>query len=157
MKTKTKPDIQKHLEAIAGHKLSAGAAERIRFVQAVASSTISDNGVITLRDLIVARPNRCYGTRLLDVSGFATTGSDGKSRFRLTDFICHTGERFGPPINVVATPLSSTPCFLTVLHTLVNNGADVEIEVSTWNADGKAVPTVSFDWRCRVELPIVIL
>jgi hypothetical protein len=50
MKTKTKPDIQKHLEAIAGHKLSADAVERIRFVQAVASSTISDNGVITLRD-----------------------------------------------------------------------------------------------------------
>jgi hypothetical protein len=151
----TKPEIRKHLEAILGYKLPAGAAERIDFVQAVASSTVSD-GFTTLRNLIVPRPNRCYQARLLDVSGIATTGNDGKSRFRLTDFLCHTGETFGEPINVVATPLSSTPCFLTVIHSLVNDGADVEIQVSTWDASGTAAPTVSFDWRCRVELKTVI-
>jgi hypothetical protein len=151
-----KADIQKHLEAILGYELPGEAAERITLVQAVASSTVSDNASTTLRHLIVARPNRCYGTRLLDVGGFWFTGNDGKSTFRLTDFICHTGERFGRPINVVATPLSSTPCFLTLNHTLVDNGADVQIEVWSWDAAGAPAPAVSFDWRCRVELPIII-
>ena len=151
----TKPN-QKDLEAIVGHELSAEAAARIRFTYAVASSS-SEDGITTLRDLVVVSPNRCYRTRLLDVGGFATTGGDGKSQFRLTEFICHTGERFGQPINVVATPLSSEPCLLTLRHTLVNDGEDVEIQVWSWDTGGKPAPTVSFDWRCRVELPIVIL
>jgi len=147
------PDIEKHLEAILGYKLPANAVERINFVQAVASRTISF-GWTTWKNLIVPRPNQCPDAKLLDVSGLATTGTDGKSRFRLTDFMCHTGEPFREPINVVATPLSSAPCFLTVLYTLMNNGADVEIQVSTWDAGGTPAPTVAFDWRCRVELEL---
>ncbi len=154
---KTKPDIKKHLEAILGESLTADAIARINLFQAVASSTVSD-GSTTLKNIRpVAVPNHCYQTRLLDVSGIFTTGTDGKSFFRLTDFICPTGETFGPTINVVATPLSTTPCFLTVNRSLVNNGANVEIHVSTWNADGTAAPSISFDWRCRVELVTVIL
>jgi hypothetical protein len=151
MTRRTKPDIKKQLEAVLGHELSADAVERISLFQLVASSTFSD-GFTTLRSLVVARPNQCFSDKLLDVSGVANTGSDGKSRFRLTNFICPAGEKFELPINVVATPLSSTPCFLTVNRFLVDNGADVEIQISTWNADGTAAPTVSFDWRCRVGL-----
>ena len=151
----TKPK-KKDLEAIAGHELSAEVAARIRFTYAVASK-VSEDCTTTLRDLVVPRPNQCYDARLLDVGGYATTGDDGRTQFRLTEFICHTGERFGQPINVVATPLSSEPCLLTLRHTLVNNGEDVEIQVWSWDTGGKPAPTVSFDWRCRVELPIVIL
>src|SRR5215211_4662415 len=153
----TKRDIQEHLEAILGYKLPADAVERINFWQNVASSTVSEDAVITSRNLIAPRPNRCYGSRLLDVSGIATTGSDGTTRFRLTDFICHTGENFGQPINVVATPLSSTACFVTVIHTLVDDGADVEIQVWSWDAGGAPAPAVWFDWRCRVQMPRIIL
>ena len=152
----TRPEIQEDLKAILGEEFSPEAAGRLNLVQAVASSTVSNDAVTTLRNLVVPRPNRCYGTRLLDVSGFWFTGNDGKRTFRLTDFICHTGERFGQPINVVATPLSPTACFLTLNHTLVDDGADVEIEVWSWDAAGAAAPGVSFDWRCRVELPIII-
>ncbi len=154
----SKPDIQKHLEAILGHGLPPDAVERIKFIQAVASSTVADNGTITLQDLIIVRPNRCYGSRLLDVSGFAFTGADGKVSFRLTSFICDPGGLFGAPINVVATPLSTTPCFVTVRHVLMNTpqpGSDVEIQVSSWNAAGAPAPLVTFDWRCRVELVTV--
>jgi hypothetical protein len=156
----SKPEIHKHLEAIIGHKLSPDEVERIRFTQTVASSTIADNGTITLQYVILARPNLCYGSRLLDVSGVAFTGTDGKLSFRLTSFICHAGERFGETINVVATPLSTAPCFVTVSHALVNTpqpGSDVEIQASSWDAAGAPAPLVSFDWRCRVELLTVIL
>src|SRR4051812_16098291 len=122
----TKPDIKKQLEAIVG----ADAVQLITFIQSVATST--DSGGLTIRkNLIVATPNQCFPTTpLLDVAGFFTTGSEGKTVFRLTDFLCALPDGiFTQPINVVATPLSSTPCFLTVVHSLVNNGADVEIKV----------------------------
>jgi len=90
------------------------------------------------------------------VSGFATTASSGQSVFRLSDFICPGGEVYNYPINVIATPFSSKPFFLTVMHSLVNNGSDVEIKVFAWDANGAAAPNVSFNWRCRVELPIKV-
>ena len=151
----TQPDTKKQLEAILGHELGADAVQLITLIQPVASSTESE-GSVTQRDLIVARPNRCYSTRLLDVGGFDTTGSNGKSVFRLTDFLCGVGFWFLQPINVVATPFSSTPFFLTVVHSLLNNGADVEIRVSTWDANGAAAPNVSFNWRCRVGLQLIL-
>jgi hypothetical protein len=151
-----KSDMKNQLEAILGYKVGDDTMQFIKLVQSVASSTVSD-GSTTQKSLLIARPNSCYRTRLLDVSGFWITGPNGKSVFRLTDFICHTGEVFSQPINVVATPLGSTPFFLTVIHALVNNGADVEITVSAWDAGGAAAPNVWFDWRCRVEMPIIIL
>jgi hypothetical protein len=86
-----------------------------------------------------------------------TTGSNGKTTFKLTNFICTQRELFNNPINVVATPLSSKPFFLTVKQALLNNGANVEITVFAWDANGVPAPGVTFNWRCRVELPIIIL
>lgn len=151
-----KPDSKNPLEEILGQKLGPDAMRLINLFQSVASSTPS-SGSTTQRHLIVARPNQCYSTQFLDVTGFAITGSDGTAVFRLTNFICHAGERFTQPINVVATPFSSTPCFLTMVHSLVNNGDDVEIKVSSWDADGAPAPQVAFNWRCRVELLTLVL
>jgi len=165
----TKPDLKKQLEAIVGHNLNTEALQFINLIQLVASSNITLDGSITQSSLLIARPNECSQFRLLDVSGFATSGSDGKALFRLNSFLCPFGgvgpvnptpdapatlppPKFSQPINVVATPLSSTPSFLTLVHSLVDNGADVEIKVSTWDANGVAAPNVSFDWRCRVPL-----
>lgn len=149
----TEPDIQKKdLEKVLGDDFPAEAMERIRFLQAVASWNVTDTGSTTLRDLIAVRPNSCYPTSLLDVSGFATTAGDGKSQFRLTDFICRTDVHFEQPINVVATPLSSTPCFVTLRHMVVNDGADVEIQVWSWDSGGNPAPAISFDWRCRAAV-----
>ena len=170
----TKPDIKKQLEAIVGHNLNTEALQFINLIQSVASSNITSDGSITRSSLFVARPNECSGSRLLDVGGFATSGSDGKILFRLNAFLCPFGgigpildpnqppppplpPKYLQPINVVATPLSSTPCFLTLVHSLVDNGADVEVKVSTWDANGGAAPNVSFDWRCRVPLLDIIL
>lgn len=166
----TKPDLKKQLEAIVGHNLTTEALQHINLIQLVASSNIILDGSITQRSLIAVRPNECSQFRLLDVSGFATSGSDGKALIRLNSFLCPFGgggglinatpdapaplpiPKYLQPINTVATPFSSTPSFLTLVHSLVDNGADVEIKVSTWDANGVAAPNVSFNWRCRVPL-----
>ena len=150
----TQPDIQKKLEELFG----ADVVQLSTFIQSVATSTESE-GLIIRKNLVAATPNQCFTTNpLLDVAGFFSTGSDGKTVFRLTDFLCPLPDGiFTQPINVVATPLSSTPCFLTVGHLLVNNGTDVEITVSTWDASGAAAPKVSFNWRCRVAHPHILL
>jgi len=152
----TKSDNKKQVEAILGEKLGDDAIQLIQFIQPVALST-KTTSITTHQHRLVARPNICYQNNALDVSGFATTGSNGQSLFRLTHFICSKGELFNHPINVVATPFSSKPFFLTVKHSLVNNGLDVEIKVFAWDTNGAAAPNVSFNWRCRVELPIIIL
>lgn len=150
-----KPDANKALEDLLGQKLSPDAAKLINLFQAVASYTRTP-GTTTKRNVLILRPNVCYLADLLDVSGFAITGTDGTSTFWLTNFICHSGERFNQPINVVATPFSSTPCFVTMTHSLVNNGDDVEIKVASWDPGGAPAPQVAFNWRCRVELQVII-
>jgi len=163
----TKPDTKKHLEAILGHKLSDDEVQLIQFIFPVASQTLTtdENTFTTLRNLLIARPNECRPARLLDISGLATTDNNGQRVFKLSEFICHSSppaaNRFQQPINVVATPRSITPCFLTVTHSLVNTDAlkavDVEIKVFTWDANGAPAPNVTFDWRCRVDIPNIIL
>lgn len=163
----TKPDTKKHLEAILGHKLSDDEVQLIQFVFPVAAHTITtdENTFTTLQNLFIASPNECRAARLLDISGLATTDNNGQRVFKLSEFICHSSptaaNRFQQPINVVATPRSTTPCFLTVTHSLVNTdglkAVDVEIKVFTWDANGAPAPNVSFDWRCRVDIPNIIL
>ena len=147
----TKLDLEKQLEANLGYPLDEDALKTIPLILSVAVSTLS-TGSTTRRHLIAALPNICQPNLVLDVSGVARTGSNGQSLFRLDQFICPTNEAFFRPINVVATPLSSTPFFLTVGHSLINNGADVEIKVLAWDASGVAAPNVSFNWQCRVAL-----
>jgi hypothetical protein len=151
-----RPEHKKQLEAILGERLSEEALQRISLTQLVAATTSSD-GSTTLRHLLLPRPNQCFTDRFLDVTGVSSTGADGKARLRLTHFLCPPFPIFGFPLNVVATPLSNNPRFLTLSRTIVDNGADVEIEVSTWDADGAPAASVAFDWRCRVELPTIIL
>ncbi|HEU4933632.1 MAG TPA: hypothetical protein VFT48_16215 [Pyrinomonadaceae bacterium] len=77
--------------------------------------------------------------------------------FYLTNFLCPANKIYSLPINVLATPISTKLFFLTLQHELVNNGTDVKITVFAWNANGGPAAGVVFNWRCRVELPIIIL
>jgi hypothetical protein len=95
-------------------------------------------------------PKQCYDSHLLDVTGSWATGSDGKATLLLSEFVCLPRDlSFAVPVNVVATPNSADPFFLTIQHSLIGL-ADVEIKVWTWDANGAAAPGVPFDWRCRV-------
>lgn len=154
-----KSEIKNALEAAIGHTLPEEVLELIDLLSPVASYNRTDKpgeNWVTRKSLIANLPNQCDDVDLLDLSGWWMTGSDGKTRFRLTDFMCDKGAPFTYPINVVVTPISSKPYFATVLHSLVKNDAgeviDVEIQVSTWDANGAAAPNISFDWRCRVPI-----
>lgn len=155
MATKSESKKQQ-IEGILGEKIGDEALALIQLFQDVAISTDTPSRT-TQRNILINRPNRCFDSRVVDVSGFAQTQDNGQIVFRLSSFLCPAGEIFSLPINVLATPISAKPFFLTVMHTLVNNGTDVEITVFSWNASGAPAPGVAFNWRCRVEHPHIIL
>ena len=104
----------------------------------------------TLRSQVVWRPKQCNFINLLDVSGWWVTGGEGTVTLRLSQFICLSESLVGPA-TVVATPTSGDrPLSVTVEHSIVDDGNDVEMAFWTWNPDGSAAPETSFDWRCRV-------
>lgn len=141
-------EIKAQLEKILDHDLGPGAG--INLIAEVALFSRSEG--FTTWTTFGERFNKCRRTELLDVSGYARTGSDGTIRFRLASFHCPSDTSPSPdePINVLATPFSSTPCFLTMTHSV--KGRDVEIEVLSWDVNGAAAPHVSFNWRCRSGL-----
>lgn len=145
-----KPEVkQEHIEGILGEKISPEALPAIQFFQDVAVTTETPS-TTTQRSFIIVWPNRCYASNAVDVSGFTQTGANGQVAFRLSSFLCPGTHTFTLPVNVLTTPISRKPFFLTVMHTLINNGADVEITVFAWDANGAPAPDVVFNWRCRV-------
>ena|SRR5215213_2749478 len=155
MATKSESKKQQ-IEGILGEKIGDEALQLIQLVQEVAISTNTPSRT-TQRNLLISRPNKCVDSRVLDVSGFAQTLDNGQNVLLLSSFLCPAGEVFSFPINVVATPFSAKPFFMTVTHTLINNGADVEMKFFSWGANGAPAPNITFNWRCRVELPHIIL
>jgi hypothetical protein len=151
-----KPDIKQQLETIVGEQLNEHTVDTIQILRVVASSSVSD-GFFTRRSFIAPVPTQCPSAPFLDVFGLSQTGDDGTTSFRLSSFICPSNQKYLLPINVVATPLATAPRFLTIRRSLLNNGTDVEIQVSTWDANGTPAPNVVFDWRCRAQLGVTIL
>ena len=153
-------DIKKQLEEAIGREIDADALPFWKNLWSLSGSytDITQGGTqpfVTWRSLIAFLPKHCDLSHIVDAAGIAMTGSDGKSVFRLSQFVCL--EYIYSSANVVATPLSQKPVFLTVEHTLVDNARDVEIKISTWDANGAAAPNVTFDWRCRVTAVDIIL
>jgi hypothetical protein len=166
-------DLKAVLETIAGHEIDASTEqlrELISFVVPVGSyafTPLTENeiGRVISRNLLFGNvPPTCAKHRLLDVSGFSTTSGDGNRSFLVGDFICpeeSSSLTYNQPINVVATPVSRSPFFLTATADLVfqpglNFATNVRITVFAWDANGAAAPNILFHWRCRVrsETPI---
>jgi hypothetical protein len=154
-----KPDLKKQLEKLLGHELDADAVQRLNFWSPVALYSFVDEGHTTWSNIIGLLPKHCDPSPFLDASGVAATGNDGKAVFKLSDFVCLAAGQytFAAPVNVVATPQSVDPVFLTVQHTLINAATDVEIRAATWDTAGGAAPNVVFDWRCRVVYWTILL
>jgi hypothetical protein len=152
-----KPDIKKALETIVGSKLTDEDLQLFHFFQRVAAWDQTDlpgQGFVTAKHILI-NLKTCQPLPLLDVSGFSQTDSSGRVKLRLTDFICLDRISMEMPINLIATPLSEQPVFLTVLNSLMMNptntfGIDVNFQVFTWDAKGAAAPNIRFNWRCRV-------
>jgi hypothetical protein len=147
-------DIKRALDELLGEDLTADQLQNIQLFLKIGTWNRIEEGRVTRTSPLI--PGKfCEAQKLLEVSGAAATGANGKVRFRLKEFICLDLLTFDYPINVVATPLASRPVFLTVKHSLVMNpantfGEDVAIEVFTWDANGAAAPQIAFNWRCRV-------
>ncbi len=165
-------DLKALLEAIAGHEIDASTEQLkeqlIKLVVPVGSYAFTGSGDtvghITSKNLVIFRPPICTTDRLLDVSGVSTTSAAGNRSFLVGDFICpEEGTLFyDEPINVVATPRSASPFFLTMTYSLVfppnsQFATNLQITVFAWDANGAAAPDVQFDWRCRVRSTVVIL
>jgi hypothetical protein len=144
-------DVKKQIEALLDHRLDPSGG--INLIEEIAISTISP-GSRTTRRLGDPR-NRCHVTEVLDVSGFGITGSDGTTQFRLSSVLCLTGIPLYGPINVLATPISDSPSFVTTRHSLLEGSGpdDVEIKFCSWGPNGAPAPSVAFNWRCRVGKP----
>jgi hypothetical protein len=154
---KTGADLKKALEAALGEELAVPVPNRINLFSTVSAWSVQrQDSFTTTQSIIVNLPKSCATASLVDVDGFAATGSDGKAVFRLSRFTCLTSVTIGQPLNIVATPQSTAPVYLTAQHVLVDGGADVEYTVFSWAPDGSPAPNVFFDWRSRVSFNDII-
>jgi len=90
------------------------------------------------------------------VSGTGRTLNDGKIELKLSSFLCSEDFplSFESPAIVVATARAQSPILVTARASVTANKRDVKIEVETWGMDGAAAPRQSFNWMCRVPLPV---
>lgn len=103
------------------------------------------------------RKSCVIGLNVIDVSGRASTGADGRTKWKLRDFIVPCDSEFFEferPMSFVATPHSSSPIYLTINPVEgffdPSPSDDVVVDVFTWDKDGNPAPRVTFSWRFRV-------
>jgi hypothetical protein len=150
-------DVKKQLEALGARDLQVP-PDQLRNIWYPAGTYSYNDGTTCWRSIFPIFPGKsCSSATLLDVSGALTTASNGQLVFPISDVVCFPlVNLLAEPINVVVTPRSASPSFVTQTHALINNNSDVQITVYSWDANGKPVPGVAFDWRCRVvSVPII--
>jgi len=171
-------DIKAAMEAFAGHEIDASAQQieqqvlsfvvpfsTYSFTPAGSQGGTGENiGQVVSRNIILPRPPTCVTSELLDVSGVTVIPATGNVTLLITNFICpNENSRFySEPVNIVATPVSASPSFLTVTHSLVVtppnvSATNVQINIFAWGANGAPAPNVVVNWRCRVPTLTVIL
>ena len=94
---------------------------------------------------------RCVDLEDIDAAGVARTGINGRTTWRLSEYICKGGNQFfEAPVCFLVTPYSDSPVYVTTRPTLPHPPDDVVVEVSSWNPGGYPAPNVTFAWQCRV-------
>jgi hypothetical protein len=156
-------DLQANFEAILGEAVDAegdvGIAPVVRSAVGTSQNHVLDDPArlrVTSRetDTVGDASKTCDEARFNEVTGRARTGGDGTIQFLLSDFYCpgphDTQPLFRHPLNVVATPRSSTPLYLTCTARFIDDRRDVQLTVRAWDQSGQPAPNISFDWRCLV-------
>ncbi len=149
--------MKKQLETLGGRDLHVPPDELINLWYPAGTYSY-DDGMACWRSIFpIFRNKNCSSATLLDVSGALTTAANGQLVFPISDVVCFPlVNTLAEPVNVVVTPRSTGPFFVTQTHALVNNNSDVQITVYSWDAAGKPAPGVAFDWRCRVvSVPVI--
>jgi hypothetical protein len=161
-------DVKAALEAFTGNKIDATKEEIeqsiLKLIVPISTYAFTSGGEIVSRNIVIFVPRSCVQSELLDVSGIATTGSTGSVTFLLNDFICpnDVGRIYSEPVNIVATPASTTPFYVTATHSLVTTPPstfvqNVQINIFAWDSKGAPAPNVVVNWRCRVPDFVLIL
>jgi hypothetical protein len=155
--TTKEAEIKNKLEAIAGRKIDLNADALIKqLFYYVSIQSRVDNCTLRKENAVFPVHTCEYGAAVLDVHGFSSTGADGKRVLSLREFICvpePSAIAFSDPANVVATPRSEGPFFLTTSHVVrPADFTDVQITVFAWNTNGQPAPDVHFDWHCRAHI-----
>jgi len=154
---KSDTDLKETLETALGEELAVSTVDKLNLFTIVgAHSFHRQDSFTTTQSIVVFIPKSCNPAALLDVDGFAATAADGKAVFRLSRFACFSAT-IGQPLNIVATPQSTAPVYLTAQHVLVDNATDVEFTVFSWAPNGSPAPNVFFDWRSRVSFNDIVL
>jgi hypothetical protein len=166
-KETTAVDLKAALEAFTGNEIDATKQEieqRIKNLTfPISTYAFTSSGEIVSKSILAFVPRSCVESELLDVSGSATTGSTGSVTLLLNNFICpnDVGRVYSEPVNIVATPASTTPFYVTVTHSLVTTPPspfvqNVQINIFAWDAKGAPAPDVAVNWRCRVPDYVLI-
>jgi hypothetical protein len=152
--------LRRQLGELTGGELDLTDMQIIKLFTAIGARTDSD-GLVTYRRIIWPGKS-CRDARLMDVTGQAVTTGTGAVTFLLSSFICATQLSVFPPVNLLATPFSTRPVYVTTQYKLVPNPAvpgaftDLEITLMAWSSGGSPAPEVVIDWRCRlVEVEII--
>ncbi len=160
-------DIKAALEAFAGNEIDVTKQQieqRIKTLTFPYSTyAFTPSGEIVSRSILIFLPRSCAASELLDVTASATTGSTGSVTLLINDYICpgDVGRVYSEPVNIVATPVSTTPVYVTTTHSLVTTPPstfvqNVQINIFTWDAKGAPAPNVTVNWRCRVPDFVII-
>lgn len=98
----------------------------------------------------------CFAGQAMDIGGKSVTGSDGKMRWVLKNYICD--DRLiavDEPVAFVATPRATGPVLMTT--NTVSSGSDLVIDVFSWTITGAPAANTRFSWRCWFSFPPIIL
>jgi hypothetical protein len=91
----------------------------------------------------------------IDIGGKSSTGNDGKTHWKLSNFICESSAiTVDEPVAFVATARADRPIVMTSETVAVGN--DLEIDVYSWDINGNPAPGTRFSWRCWAHNPIVV-
>ena len=91
----------------------------------------------------------------IDIGGKSATGSDGKTRWRLSNFICESAAiNVDEPVAFVATARADRPVVMT--SETVSVGNNLEIDIYSWDINGNPAPGTRFSWRCWAHSPIAV-
>jgi len=135
---------------------------QLRTTADIAASTSNEGSVSTIRintntliqpGQVPGPPNvNCSVANFMDIFGSHTTGSTGKSSFRLTNYLCKDKDiLFVEPVFIVATARNGSATFVTATATIIDDGEDVEISLEGLSADGSASKNKNLNWSCRVR------
>ena len=129
-------DIKAELEAFVGNPIDVTNEQigqqllKLRVPVSSYAFTLADSGGAGLdpfghvrsNPIVVVLPPTCTTSGLLDLSGTAFTSAAGNVTLEVNNFLCpDVGSLvYDQPINVVATPVSRSPAFVTVTNSPVD-------------------------------------